>query len=105
MGSKRSPTNFLTLTLAFCAAAVLPRARATLFTDPSALPSHKAYDYIIVGAGPSGSVLANRLTENAHTNVLLIEAGPNDAGEFSLEVPLLASQLQPNMAFDWNYTT
>ncbi len=83
MGSKRSPTNFLTLTLAFCAAAVLPHAGATLFMDPSALPSHKAYDYIIVGAGPSGSVLASRLTENAHTDVLLIEAGPKYVCLFS----------------------
>lgn len=76
MGSKRSPTNLLTLTLTLFAAVVLPHARAALFTDPSALPQYKAYDYIIVGAGPSGSVLASRLTENAHTNVLLIEAGP-----------------------------
>lgn len=76
MGFKRSPTNLLTLTLTLFAAAIPPHARAALFTDPSELPSYKDYDYIIVGAGPSGSVLASRLTENAHTNVLLIEAGP-----------------------------
>lgn len=46
----------------------------------------ETFDYIIVGAGSSGCVLANRLSENAATRVLLLEAGPSDAS-FLIRMP------------------
>jgi choline dehydrogenase-like flavoprotein len=61
------------------------------------------YDYIIIGAGSAGCVLANRLSENPNTAVLLLEAGgPDNRREF--QVPLLGWSLQ-NSDVDWAYQT
>lgn len=56
------------------------------------------YDFIIVGAGAAGCVLANRLSENPQWKILLLEAGP---GENDLQnIPLLTTFLQ-NSQYNW----
>lgn len=61
------------------------------------------YDYIIVGAGSAGCVLARRLSEDETTHVLLIEAGPvDDAPE--IRIPAAFSKLFQTK-YDWSYLT
>jgi len=59
-----------------------------------------AYDYIVVGAGSAGAVVAARLTEDPKTSVLLIEAGPGDAGFFS-HVPLWWAKIIAHPRCTW----
>jgi len=61
------------------------------------------YDYVIVGAGSAGCVLAARLSEDPETSVLLLEAGPPDAKE-NIHVPLGYLQLA-RTDVDWDYCT
>jgi len=60
-------------------------------------------DYIIVGAGSAGCVLANRLSENPQTSVLLIEAGGADTKR-EIHIPLAWLKLFKSEV-DWDYTT
>jgi choline dehydrogenase len=62
------------------------------------------YDYIIVGAGSAGCVLANRLTESGKHRVLLLEAGPRNR-HFWLHVPLGYGKLFTNARYNWCYQT
>ncbi|MFG2892565.1 GMC family oxidoreductase [Streptomyces sp. NPDC048248] len=59
------------------------------------------YDYIVVGAGSAGCVLAARLTEDADTRVLLVEAGPPDDAQ-EIHVPAAFSKLFQTK-YDWSY--
>ncbi|HEX2216586.1 MAG TPA: choline dehydrogenase [Xanthobacteraceae bacterium] len=62
------------------------------------------FDYIIVGAGSAGCVLANRLTESGRYRVLLLEAGPNNRHPW-LHIPLGYGKLFTNRRFNWCYET
>ncbi|KDR77806.1 hypothetical protein GALMADRAFT_245913 [Galerina marginata CBS 339.88] len=72
----------------------------------NSLDSLKAnYDYIIVGGGTAGNVVANRLTEDHAVKVLLLEAGASDTGVLEIEIPFLCTRAAPQTPWDWNYTT
>jgi choline dehydrogenase len=62
------------------------------------------YDYVIVGAGSAGCVLANKLTEDPHTRVLLLEAGATDWWPY-LHIPGAVRKVMTNPRFSWNYRT
>lgn len=70
---------------------------------PNTPASTRTYDYIIVGGGAAGCVLANRLTEDPTKSVLLLEAGPHDT-TFYLSVPLGFPYLLGS-ARDWAFVT
>jgi choline dehydrogenase len=62
------------------------------------------YDYIIVGAGSAGCVLANRLSEDPLCRVLLLEAGPRDRNPF-IHMPAGLARLVNNRRINWNLYT
>jgi choline dehydrogenase-like flavoprotein len=60
------------------------------------------YDYIIVGAGPAGCVLANRLSEDSGKTVLLLEAGPEDKHTF-IHMPKGIGKILGIAAYTWAF--
>ena len=62
------------------------------------------FDYVIVGAGSAGCVLANRLTEDPEITVLLIETGPKD-NSWELQMPAAFSRPLNSERFNWAYKT
>lgn len=53
------------------------------------IPAGVTYDYIIVGGGTAGCVLANRLSENSGKRVLVLEAGSKDFKNKYIQIPVI----------------
>ncbi|HEY6353343.1 MAG TPA: GMC family oxidoreductase N-terminal domain-containing protein, partial [Burkholderiaceae bacterium] len=62
------------------------------------------FDYVIVGAGSAGCVLANRLSADGKNSVLLLEAGPKDSNLW-IHVPLGYGKLFKDKSVNWMYQT
>jgi 4-pyridoxate dehydrogenase len=66
------------------------------------MPKRRAFDYIIVGAGSAGCVLANRLSASDNASVLLLEAGGWDRDPW-IHIPLGWGKILTERLHDWGY--
>lgn len=64
----------------------------------------RTYDYVIVGAGSAGCVLASRLTENGRYSVCLLEAGPKDRYPW-IHVPIGYAKTMQHPEYNWRFYT
>ncbi|CAI7611421.1 unnamed protein product [Penicillium discolor] len=76
---------------------------ASFDTESSQGLENAAYDFVIVGGGTAGLVVANRLTENPSTRVLVLEAGTNRLNDPRITIPGLGPAAFEDEDFDWNF--
>src|SRR3546814_4476184 len=70
------------------------------------MPPARTYDYIIIGAGSAGCVLANRLSADPTIRVLLAEAGgPDRNWDFRIHMPAALSYPMNDPKLSWGYRT
>lgn len=65
----------------------------------------EAFDFIIIGGGTAGLVLANRLTIDPKVSVLVIEAGADRLKDPKVTTPGLVSLLYDDPKYDWSFHT
>lgn len=71
----------------------------------SAVGLAESYDYVVVGGGTSGLVVASRLTEDPNVTVLVLEAGADRLSDSRITTPGLALTTWGNPDFDWQFMT
>ncbi|KAL3434265.1 hypothetical protein BDV09DRAFT_204766 [Aspergillus tetrazonus] len=76
---------------------------AAIDTESAAGLQNAAFDFVIVGGGTAGLVLANRLSANTAVRVLVLEAGTNRLDDLRIKVPGLAATTFENPEFDWDF--
>ena len=67
--------------------------------------SQQQYDYLVLGGGTAGLVVAARLAENPDVTVGVLEAGKNKLGDMLVNTPAMFTQMFGNEEYDWKYMT